>query len=745
MVKKSNNNLSRQSQFVTFAVVLTIVSLLYSRGALDALENRLYDFRVRYAATYEPASDDIVIIGIDDKSLSFMAPKVGRWPWPRSVYAGVIDYCNGATVIATDILFPEEHGTDREGDQLFSDAVRKHSGVVSALYLGDEDTGFNLPSRELERFALPDEFAIPGQLNQYNYGLAPFPELLRATKTIGAVNNAEPDPDGILRRYLIASEFDNKFYPSLALAATTQFLQVDARDQKLDQDGGLTLRQQRLHASREGLIRFVPSSLYHTTYSVEDILRSWSLEQQGKDPEIKREVFNGKIVLIGSLAIGVKDRETIAGGEIIDGVRIHAICIDNLLNQKSYRTLPDKAVFALIVLMCLIPLIPSLVRPWKMIILVSLVFGVYCTAILISLLVFKLMLPVTAPMIGLTGVSLVSGIRHWYAELSQRLRLESNLRKTYDELKGTHEQLEEYSRTLEDKVDERTKALKGKNEELERTLEKLKKMQRQLIMQEKLASLGQVTAGIAHEIKNPLNFVNNFSKLSIDLTTELDEELSKYETVIQSESLKLTKELLADLRANSEKIFQHGSRADKIVRGMLLQYRGKSDGKKRTDINELLDENINLVYHGKKAEDATFQVVIDRNFDEKVGKIEVFPQELGRVFLNILDNACYAVNQKKTDAGDGYSPELAVTTKDLTDRIEIRIRDNGPGMSPEIKDKIFNPFFTTKPTGSGTGLGLSISYDYITVAHRGNLDVVSREGEFSEFIITLPKRPINMT
>jgi len=302
-----------------------------------------------------------------------------------------------------------------------------------------------------------------------------------------------------------------------------------------------------------------------------------------------------------------------------------------------------------------------------------------------------------------------------------------------------YEQLEDYSRTLEIKVDERTHQLQEKNDELAATLQKLKATQDQIIAQEKLASLGALTAGIAHEIKNPLNFVNNFAELSAELTQELLEEIENHKERLDPESKEYIEEILSDIEQNVKKINEHGKRADNIVRGMLMHSGGKAGERQPTDINALLAEYVNLAYHGMRAKDTSFNITIETNYDDSLAPLNVVPQNISRVFLNVINNACYAAHEKKKEIGEGFSPTLWVSTKSLGDRVEIRIRDNGKGIPQESLDKIFNPFFTTKPTGEGTGLGLSISHDIIVQEHRGEIKVETERGSYAEFIITLPK------
>jgi signal transduction histidine kinase len=270
------------------------------------------------------------------------------------------------------------------------------------------------------------------------------------------------------------------------------------------------------------------------------------------------------------------------------------------------------------------------------------------------------------------------------------------------------------------------------------TYRRLKTAQDQLVVQEKLASLGALTAGIAHEIKNPLNFVNNFAEMSVELMEELREEIEKLRQGGQPDLDNLA-DLLDDLTSNARKINEHGKRADGIVKSMLLHSRGGAGDRQMIDVNAMIDENVNLAYHGMRAQDSSFNVTIERHYDPGAGKIDGIPQDLSRVFLNILNNACYAVNEKLKREGTRYSPVLTVKTTDRGDQVEVRLRDNGPGIPPEVRAKIFNPFFTTKPTGVGTGLGLSISHDIVVQAHGGQLEVDTAPGEFTEFIVTLPR------
>jgi signal transduction histidine kinase len=281
-----------------------------------------------------------------------------------------------------------------------------------------------------------------------------------------------------------------------------------------------------------------------------------------------------------------------------------------------------------------------------------------------------------------------------------------------------------------EQVRERTK-------ELAASLDELRTAQDRLVQTQKLASLGQLTAGIAHEIKNPLNFVNNFSMLSQELVDELGDALKPVS--VDDKKREELDELTHMLKGNLEKVVQHGKRADSIVKNMLLHSREGSGERRSVGLNTLVAESINLAYHGARAESQEFKIRLEQDFDSAAGQVDLFPQEITRVLLNLISNGFYAAMKRKAEMRDGYEPTLAAATADLGDRVEIRIRDNGSGIPPEVKDKMFNPFFTTKPPGEGTGLGLSLSHDIIVKQHGGSIEVDTRPGEFTEFRVVLPR------
>jgi signal transduction histidine kinase len=302
-------------------------------------------------------------------------------------------------------------------------------------------------------------------------------------------------------------------------------------------------------------------------------------------------------------------------------------------------------------------------------------------------------------------------------------------------LNSARAELEERQRELQVLNDRE----RQKTEELEAALGQLKDTQDQLVVQEKMASLGALTAGIAHEIKNPLNFITNFSEISVDMLDEAREILVTCGKSLPPADADYLDGLIADLNVNLRKIQEHGKRADSIVRGMLAHSRGSAGQFQPTDLNALIAEATNLAYHGLRAQDPAFNIGLENSYDAALPPLSVVPQDLSRAILNIVNNGCYAAHQR-TLKTPGFRPVLRCATARVPNGVEIRIRDNGTGIPEDALPKIFNPFFTTKPTGSGTGLGLSLCYQIVVEQHKGTLRVETKEGEFTEFILTLPAR-----
>jgi len=280
-------------------------------------------------------------------------------------------------------------------------------------------------------------------------------------------------------------------------------------------------------------------------------------------------------------------------------------------------------------------------------------------------------------------------------------------------------------------------SVEARTRDLAKSLDDLRSTQDRLVQTQKLALLGQLTAGIAHEIKNPLNFVNNFSGVSAEMIDELREELEDV-SLTESKRGKVT-ELVDTLRGNFDKVVQHGKRADAIVKNMLQHSREGSGEHRVIDINALVEESLNLAWHGARAETQGFEIKLKQSFDPSAGGADVFPQDIRRALLNVISNGFHAATKRRAETGNDYEPTLTASTKNLGDRVEIRIHDNGTGIMPDVKEKMFNPFFTTKPTGEGTGLGLSISHDIIVKQHAGSIEVDTQPGEFTEIKVVLPR------
>jgi C4-dicarboxylate-specific signal transduction histidine kinase len=329
----------------------------------------------------------------------------------------------------------------------------------------------------------------------------------------------------------------------------------------------------------------------------------------------------------------------------------------------------------------------------------------------------------------LNGASFVWMIAMYVITTRQKKALDKEKIKTKEE-EEQRKVMTSLKAELEVQVAQRTAELTRQKEELEQTLEELKATQTQLIQSEKMASLGELTAGIAHEIQNPLNFVNNFSEVNTELIAEMKTEIDKG-------NIEEVKAIANDIADNEQKINHHGKRADAIVKGMLQHSRTSTSVKEPASINALADEYLRLAYHGLRAKDKVFNSTMKTAYDESIPNINIIPQDIGRVFLNLYTNAFYAVTEKKKQMADGYEPTVSVITRKTGQKVLICVKDNGNGIPQKSLDKIFQPFFTTKPTGQGTGLGLSLSYD-IVKAHGGEIKVDTKEGEGSEFIIQLP-------
>lgn len=282
--------------------------------------------------------------------------------------------------------------------------------------------------------------------------------------------------------------------------------------------------------------------------------------------------------------------------------------------------------------------------------------------------------------------------------------------------------------------------LRARDDELASASVALQKTRKQLEVQERLASLGQLAAGVAHEIRNPLNFITNFSELSLELLEELTADLQGASSRLPPPVFARLEDTVSTLGDNLRKVAEHGQRANRIVRGMLMHAQASSDEPEPANLHEILSQSARLAHHGLRARHADFMVEITEDFDPSIGLVDLLPSDMGRVFLNIISNACYAIRQKMRASGRDYKGQISLRTRPVGDSVEIRIRDNGPGFGDDVADKLFRPFFTTKPTSEGTGLGLSISHEIVTQKHHGELRAESEPGKFAEFVITIPRR-----
>jgi len=331
------------------------------------------------------------------------------------------------------------------------------------------------------------------------------------------------------------------------------------------------------------------------------------------------------------------------------------------------------------------------------------------------------------------------GLENAPPELSNFFRM---VQEAYEQYESDNKMLERSLDLSSNELLSLNTNLLSQKEELEKNISMIKDMQKQIIMQEKMASLGGLTAGIAHEIKNPLNFVTNFADLSKELVEELNDSLIGAKDSFDAEDYEDIEETLGLLKGNVIKINEHGLRADSIVRGMLMHSRGKAGERTPTDINQLSEEYSNLAYHGLRAKDTTFNVTFVKEFAPDLPKVSVVAHNFSRVILNIVNNACYAASKRQKSNDEEFAPEVKISTHHIGNDIQIKIRDNGVGISEENIKKIFNPFFTTKPTGEGTGLGLSMSYDIVVQEHRGSLSANSKLEFYTEFVIEIPIKQV---
>jgi two-component system, NtrC family, sensor kinase len=441
-------------------------------------------------------------------------------------------------------------------------------------------------------------------------------------------------------------------------------------------------------------------------------------------PDISLVLRNTSFAMLPQVAAGLREMGGAASAPPVESAEMN-LAGEHVLS--AHATLPPLGWLVFVELPrteALEPLLESIMRTAAV-----LLAGLVLAALVAWFMVRRMVGPIRLLQAGAARIGA--------GDLDSRINVRTGdeLESLADQFNTMAGQLQQSYAGLERKVAERTK-------ELHQSLQELKATQANLIQAEKMASLGQLTAGIAHEIKNPLNFVNNFATLSVDLLRELKETAAPGFAALSADQRAEVEDVSAMLTSNLEKITEHGKRADGIVKGMLEHSRGSSGERRMVDLNALVEEALNLAYHGARARDQSFTIALERDLEHDLKPVEVVPQDITRVLLNLFNNGFYAArSRQQTDAKPGFEPTLRVVTHQLDSAVEIRVRDNGIGIPAEIRDKLFQPFFTTKPTGEGTGLGLSISYDIVTQQHGGSITVDSRVGEYSVFTVRLPRKP----
>ncbi|AFY84608.1 CHASE2 domain-containing protein [Oscillatoria acuminata] len=702
--------------------VAGLAILLRMSGLLQALEFSTLDllFQLR---PVQPPDPRILIVGINENDLTTL----GNWPIPDNVLAELLEKIKAQE--------PKAIGLDIYRDMPVGQGFEQLKTVFETT---------------------PNLIGIRKVVgNQQQAEIAPSP-ILDSLDQVGA-NDFPWDMDNKIRRgFLYLSDEEGTLVFSLAFKLAMIYLEGEGiapqmKDETRIELGKAVFSPLRpydggyVRASDEGyqiLLNYRGPQGSFDTISLMDVLEN----------RIPPDLMRDRIVLIGSTAISLKDfsltpySNTLSGiPEAMAGIEIHANLTSHLIaaaleGESKIHTASEGVEWLWIFLWGVVgagftcqwrdikglPYI-SFPRTGVMISLASLVLIVT----VYSAFMLSWWIPLVPPLLALIG-SAIATIGYTLLE---------NLQLSY-------KQIEEYSRTLEVKVEQRTVELRDKNQQLKLTLKQLKAAQKQMIAQEKLASLGSLAAGIAHEIRNPLNFVNNFASISVDLTEELIEELDNPRDNLEDLDVEYLNETLTDLKDSVVDIKQHGERIEKIVEGMLLLSQAERGQRSRVNLHAILSEAIELASHSYQNKDTNFSIAIETDYDEAISEIYIVPQDMSRAFLNLVNNACYALYEKYQADPDGYRPTLTVKTRTSSDRptepkrdpgVEIRIRDNGPGIPEEILDQIFNPFFTTKPTGEGTGLGLSLTYETIVGQHGGQLEVNSHPGDHTEFMIILPQ------
>ena len=663
-----------------------------------------------------PQTDErILIVGIDEQDLRF----VGEWPIPDGVLAELLNKIKeqNPKAIGLDIYrdIPVEPG---------------HKELVNVFD------------------STPNLIGITKVVGEQVAQIPP-PPALKDQDQIGA-NDLPYDIDGKIRRaFLYLDNHDGKITYSFGFKLAWIYLaDLDIHPKMKDEiriqlgkavfeplskNDGSYVRTDS--SGYQFLLNYLGPNKTFETVSLRDVLN------ENIPPDLMRD----RIVMIGSTAISIKDvlltpySSTIFNSipAPMPGVEVHAHVTSQLIRaalegRSLIKTWPEAIEWLWIFSWALVG--ATLTCKWR------------SNGDLHQIVIWQTSIRIPLSSICLALICYIAFLVNWWIPLVTPLL--SLLGATtfticytlWENLLLSHQQLEEYARTLEIKVEERTQELRQKNHQLQQTLEQLKAAQKQIVSQEKLAYLGSLTAGIAHEIRNPLNFINNFAQISSELTEELSEEIKTCSDDLDAESLEYIDDILSDLKNSVTDIESNGKRIEAIVQSMMMHTPTQKGHRQLTNINNLLSESIELAYNSHLAKENRDRITLETDYDRSIGDIDMIPQDMARAVVNILKNACDAVNEQKTALGEQFNPIISVKTLNQEESVKIYIRDNGIGIPENIIDKIFNPFFTTKPPGEGTGLGLSLSYDTIVGEHQGDLQVQTIE-KYTEFMIVLPKKP----
>lgn len=707
----------------TLVVAPTMAALVIGlrlMGLLQLLELAALDqfFILR---PHSPADDRIVIVGIDEQDLRY----VGKWPIPDGILAELLKKVRQQQ--------PKAIGLDIYRDMPVQPG---HEELVKVFQ------------------TTPNLIGIAKIVGEKDGPVPPPPALMDRRQF--AANDLPIDVDGKVRRaflYLSDSNGQNVF--SLGFQLALIYLKdLDIHPKVLDEqkfqiqlgqaiftpfqrnDGGY------VWAADEGyqiLLNYRSPKGSFPTVSLRDVLND----------KISPTLMRDRIVIIGSTAISTKDTlMTPYSSPLFDslphpmpGVEVHAHVTSYLVSaaldgRSLLQTWSEEIEWLWIFLWSFIG--ATVTSRWR------------SEGELNKILVGQTSVRIPITCLILIFLCYIAFLCHWWIPLVSPLLalIAATVFKIgytmWENLLLSHKQLEEYARTLEIKVEERTQELKDKNQILEQTLKELQSAQKQMIAQEKLAYLGSLTAGIAHEIRNPLNFINNFAQISVELTEALVEEIQAIfqdtgSDNIDPEDLENIYDILSDLKDGVADIESHGKRVETIIQSMMMHTPTQKGHRELTNVNLLLSESIELAYNSYLAKENRCPIAWQTDYDQAIGEIYIIPQDIARAFVNIIKNACDAVNERHKVQGEKFQPMISIKTRNQEQTVEISIQDNGIGIAPEIVDKIFNPFFTTKPPGEGTGLGLSLTYDTIVGEHQGDIKVNNDSAESTEFIIVLPK------